>query len=229
VRDAKWRGTKAPARAEGNFALDAMSSLATEISLSRLNLAGTTPQAATALPDLVLDDVEIEGDRIDNNDEYGPDFKAGDEVTVQWDVDNIGNGSAGSSRVMVRLINDVRTVFASGANTTSSLGPDDSDTNESETLVIPANLPPGLYGIQIIADDRDEVTESNENNNEYLILIRVDAAGRPDLVIDNVELDGERVDDDEEYAVQAGEEITVTWELITTATAAPAPVACWCS
>ena len=172
------------------------------------------PQAATALPDLIIDNVEIEGDLIRDGQEYGPNFRAGDEVTVSWDVDNRGSASAGSSRVAIWLISDVDGMQV-GTNLTSSISAGGSDTNETETFTIPAGLDPGLYGIRIIADDRDDVNESNEGNNEVLILIRVDPAAKPDLVIDDVEINGDPVPKggQHELVVRAGDEISLLWDV----------------
>lgn len=186
---------------------DGLMPIADEVGVARLVAVTAAPR-----PDLRIDGVEIEGHSIGNGDEYGPDFKAGDEVSLEWDVDNIGDASAGSSRVAIRLISDVDGMTVD-TNLTSSIAAGGSDTNETDSFIIPATLSPGLYGIQIIADDRGEVSESNEGNNEFLILIRVDPAGRPDLIIDDVELNGIAVDDDEEYAVQAGQQVTVTWDV----------------
>jgi Ca2+-binding RTX toxin-like protein len=161
----------------------------------------------------MIDDVELNGDRASPGEEF--EVRAGEEVTVLWDVDNIGSGDAGSSSVLVRLINDEYRVFASGTNTTSSIDAGESDNNESETLTIPANLAPGLYGIQIIADHRNDVTESNENNNEFLLLVRVLPAGAPDLVIDDVEINGDPVSNGgtHEISVRAGDTISLRWDV----------------
>ncbi|HEY5724035.1 MAG TPA: CARDB domain-containing protein [Allosphingosinicella sp.] len=169
---------------------------------------------AAVLPDLVFDNVEIEGDRIDNGDEYGPNFQPGDEIRLDWAVDNIGSGDAGASRVAIWLRSPFDGIRVD-TNSSDAIDAGDSDTGQFDSFTLPSTLSAGLYTIELIADDQNVVSESNESNNSYKIVIRVDAAGKPDLVLDNVEIQGDSVGNGDEYlpSFRAGDEIRLDWDV----------------
>jgi Ca2+-binding RTX toxin-like protein len=196
--------------------LDLMSPTAGDQGLSAASGLGTADPVeslAAGLPDLVIDNVEIEGDPIDDGDEYGPNFRPGDTVRLDWAVDNRGSGAAGASRVAIRLISDVDGMVVD-TNATDAISAGGSDTGQYDSFTIPSTLSPGLYGIEIVADDQRVVSESSESNNTYLILIRVES-GRADLVIDNVEINGTSIGRGDEYgtSVMPGDTIRVDWDV----------------
>jgi len=131
--------------------------------------------ATTSRPDLVIDDVEVDGKAIGNGRTVSKKFAPGDTVSLDWDVRNIGDGDAGSSRVVINLFRNGMSDEVDD-NPTSAIEAGRSDSGESDSFVLPENLAPGRYGVQIFADGGGEVTEENENNNSYSFFIDVVAA-----------------------------------------------------
>ena len=68
----------------------------------------------------------------------------------------------------------------------SGLGSDDPTDSESEDVTIPANTTPGNYFIIFIADDDDELVESNETNN--IACIGITILGTEDITVTNVQV-----------------------------------------
>lgn len=62
-------------------------------------------------------------------------------------------------------------------NKESEIGNDIPSSNETGTLVIPANTPPGNYYILFVADNDDELTEPDESNNTSCIAIAIGCSG----------------------------------------------------
>ncbi len=142
-------------------------------------------------PDLVIDDVEIEGDDVGPSETYGPAFRAGDTISLTWDVDNIGTSSAAASEVGIYFVGSSSEEVDNNATSTISAG--GSDTNESDSFTLDSNLAPGTYAILLFADQHGDVAEQSESNNGYSFFITVEAAEKPDLTIDNVLVNGASV------------------------------------
>jgi Ca2+-binding RTX toxin-like protein len=137
--------------------------------------------AATALPDLVIDDVEIAGVGVSAGATSGVVFHPGDEVSLEWNVDNNGAGDAAQSRAGLYFRGE-RVDY----NTTNELSGGESDNNETDSFTIPTDLAPGTYNVMIYADYRNDVPgESNEFNNGYSFFITVAAPLPPTFTIGN--------------------------------------------
>lgn len=175
-------------------------------------IRGISPTNAAAQPDLAFANVEIEGDSIDNYDEYGPRFLIGDRINLSWDVRNRGTGDAGESRVAIWLHTGVDGARVDTEDT-SALDAGEYDRDESGSFVIPSTFGPGQYGIQMLVDDQGRVSESNEGNNEFWIFFWVEEGGEPDLIIEDVKFNGTQIGYGGEVSVRAGDEITLGWDV----------------
>ena len=120
---------------------------------------------ANPLPDLI----------IQNQNASPTTVEAGGTIDLSCIVKNIGDGSAGTSNVGYYLSDN--TIFSAsddllGSNYVSTLIPG-ATSRESQTVTIPAGTAPGTYYIFFDADYQDNVSESNENNNDENIQISV--------------------------------------------------------
>ncbi|MEI4235245.1 CARDB domain-containing protein, partial [Roseovarius sp. D22-M7] len=167
-----------------------------------------------AEPDLVPQQVRIDGSTVLPGDVVSQEYAPGDDITVSWEVWNIGDGFAGSSDAGLYLVGGGAPIV-SVFNSTRDLDGGEEDTSESSTLSLPDGLAPGRYTIRLAADARGEVDESTEANNFYAFEIDVVEAGEPDLVPQQVRIDGTTVLPgdvvSQEYA--PGDDITVSWEV----------------
>ncbi len=76
----------------------------------------------------------------------------------------------------------------------SSLGSDDTNHNETESVTIPANTSPGNYYILFFGDADDELAESNENNNVESVPIQITCSTGPeDIFVTNASLSASSV------------------------------------
>ena len=119
-----------------------------------LHVSYTLPP--TLFPDLTVQNISVTPTQI----------QPGGSISVSCQVKNIGNGTAGTSRVGYYF---AATCSASmvylGDDGVVSLDPNET-SNENETLTIPTNTAPGIYYVIFVADYQNSVPESNENNNK---------------------------------------------------------------
>lgn len=157
------------------------------------SIAFQSEPSSENLPDLILSDVEVDSRNIDLGDVVRGTFSGGDEVDLVVDIRNAGDGDAGSSDAAVFLvIDDVPERM--DTNSTRSLDSGETDTNENLSFNLPNDLPAGRYTVFVTSDFRDEIQESDEENNGILFFIDVDGpAGEPDLEISEVEVGSEMI------------------------------------
>jgi Ca2+-binding RTX toxin-like protein len=146
------------------------------------------------MPDLVLENVEFNGESVFNGEIISGTFTAGEEVRFDWDVHNIGNGNAGSSQVNIGVLVNGSLVQLD-YNSTNSLDSGETDTNEYDRFNLPSNLDPGTYWLYVWADGDGEVAESVEDNNGFLVQIEIEEpeAGQPDLTLTDVDVGGQNI------------------------------------
>ena len=117
----------------------------------------------------------------------------GDEIRMDVTVYNRGSASASSSRLHYYRSNDA--TYSSNdtyLNYDSVPGLASGETEaENEWLDVPSTA--GTYYYIACADANNNVSESDENNNCTAVQVTVQAAGAPDLVVENVR--GELNDD----------------------------------
>jgi hypothetical protein len=90
---------------------------------------------------------------------------------------NRGPGAAGAYEIGFYLSAD--TVFSAGTDaflgvvTGSGLSTPSGTIHSAPVLAVPATTPPGNYYLVLVADPRNLVSESNENNNSRALALRV--------------------------------------------------------
>lgn len=129
------------------------------------------PDPITARADLIIQNAQINDTTV----------KVGQEVRVDWEVKNIGNGPAGSSVAGVYLSKDSNwsqsTDIRVDSNSTDALAKGAVDKGESDTFKIP-KVSAGTWYILIVADDGTVVSESNELNNVWAKKITVSGSSK---------------------------------------------------
>lgn len=162
------------------------------------------------LADLVIEDVEFDGDRIGFGDKLARVFEAGDSLSVQFDVSNIGPGDSGESTAGIWIF-DGDEFIEMDTEDVRSIDSGRSDTNERLSFRIPDNLDRGVYSAFILPDIQDTVAEEGDDtageSGGFAFLFELDeiAPGLPDLVARNVSVS--------ETALSAGATITVSYEI----------------
>lgn len=166
-------------------------------------------------PDLVPQQVTIDGTSVLPGTVVAQDYAPGDDITIGWEIWNIDNGRADSSEAGVYLVSSDGTPVTSVFNSTTALDRGDKDTGESSTLSLPGNLAPGRYTVRIAADAAGEVSESTEDNNFYAFEIDVVEAPEPDLVVQQVRIDGSSVLPDQVVSTDyvPGDDLSIEWEI----------------
>ena len=93
--------------------------------------------------------------------------EAGDEIEVSYTLANMGGEQAGESQIGVYFSRD-RSLGSSDV-LAARIDADEADAGDSddddEDITVPASLAAGDYFILVVADDRNRVTETRENNN----------------------------------------------------------------
>jgi Ca2+-binding RTX toxin-like protein len=144
-------------------------------------------------PDLIIQQVEVDGDLVLPNAVAPTEYHPGDTIDLDWQVWNQDAGPAPSSDTGIYLVSPGNVPLVSRFESVGALDGFDKDISESDTLTLPSNLTPGRYTIRLAADARSEVDESTEGNNFYAIQIDVVEPDEPDLIIQQVEVDGDLV------------------------------------
>ena len=166
------------------------------------------------MPDLIIEDVKVDGSTISKNGSAPGTFALGSEFSVTYDVRNLGTKSAGSSTAAVFMsVNGVLTRL--DTNPTSSLTAGSQDTNETLSFSIPTGLTPGAHAIVIQADYNGLVSETNESNNGFGFIINVVAPQPPDLIIEDVIVAGQSISRNEVVTTSfaPGEAFSVTYDV----------------
>ncbi|MCH7736176.1 MAG: fibronectin type III domain-containing protein [Chloroflexi bacterium] len=100
--------------------------------------------------------------------------KPGETISLGWTVRNDGSSSAPSSSNTIRLVGQgVDLVLFSHSNSSLSTNGTTHQHNASGTL--PADLSPGSYQIIVEVDSGDQVSESDETDNEVSSPLVVDS------------------------------------------------------
>jgi hypothetical protein len=140
---------------------------------------------------------------------------AGDSVTVDYEIANIGSGAAGNTTAGVYLSTNsiISTADTLLGTQISSISNDPGDVDpESETVTLPSSLAAGTYYIGVIADYDNAEAESDESNNWSShsandgagVAITISApAQAPDLIARDLTLSSTMWED--------GESITADW------------------
>ena len=108
----------------------------------------------------------------------------GGNVTLYYDVDNLGSGTAGASSTGIYLSTDSTITTSDTLLTTDAVASIAAGwwSSESASIAIPGTLAAGTYYIGAIADYNNAVAESNETNNPSVgVAIGVTGASQPDL------------------------------------------------
>lgn len=121
----------------------------------------------------------------------------GDQISVSCTQNYVGN-------VLDANLPSFRLQYYLSTNTTlqqnidillgddsSSLGSDDPNHNETESVVIPANTAPGNYYILFFGDADNDLAETNENNNVESVPIQITCGGTggsEDIYLSNMSL-----------------------------------------
>ncbi len=115
--------------------------------------------------------------------------EVGEELLLSSQVTNIGNQASNGSRLGYYLSTDANydaDDLAFQDDGVISLDPNESDS-ETQYITIPNGLTPGTYYILFRADRRDDVNESNENNNvAYEQITVIGNVPQADLVVGKV-------------------------------------------
>ena len=151
------------------------------------------------LPDLLVQNVSLTG-------EVSP----GSNITVSYEVMNLGPGAASDSWTYFYLSEDE--TFSGddlelGYQSLDSLNGGET-SSQSKSLSLPSSLTPGNYYLLFHADGyNNEVSESDETNNVFVQAIEIslpDLDDLPDLVVQNLSLPPE---------ASPGSDITVNYEV----------------
>jgi len=124
------------------------------------------------LPDLFISDVDVGSQDIAFGDTVNQIYSPGQTFSVVVDIENIGNGPAGSSTLAGYLVID-GVSHRLDTNSTRALSAGSTDSNETIQFVLPSNLDDGRYSVILIADYDNDVAESVEDNNGFGFLIDV--------------------------------------------------------
>ncbi|MBN2071739.1 MAG: FG-GAP repeat protein [Candidatus Krumholzibacteriota bacterium] len=137
----------------------------------------------TPYPDLVVSSIELP-DSTDTN----------TEIEISWDVTNQG-GAATTTPVWYDKVYLSPNPSLQGAyllgeyENMSYLGPQESYSQQNRPVMIPKEIPGGIYYIVVVADNRDYVDEHNEEGNNITvsdhIVVRYIEYPRPDLAVTN--------------------------------------------
>jgi serralysin len=128
------------------------------LELDETNNTGVDPTAGPPADlDVTVASVNSYEDRTTTSDDY---------IYCAWEVKNIGNGPAGAHRVGFYLSTDT-TITTSDMliDSYSSVGLAVGATEGSSSRYMGFHVPTDTYYLGIIADDQDEVRESDETNN----------------------------------------------------------------
>ena len=177
-------------------------------------IASPDDPLGAGLADLVLEDVEFNGRSMDLGEVYNSSVRAGDRVSVDWDVRNQGSGDADSSEVQIWLADPSGNLIERLAtNQTNSIDAGRADSGENSSFDLPDDLMAGRYMIVMFADADEEVLEANEGNNATFFYIDVLAKGMPDLVLDQVQVEGHSIGLAQTFptTLAAGETIDLDW------------------
>lgn len=141
--------------------------------------------------DLTISQFEIEGE-----------WKAGNTVTIRYDIQNIGNDIANvwmHDRLKLTQINGMHQQFTvplpAGVRTVG-IGQTIQFTTQ---YVVPA-LATGAWDLELLLDAGNALSEANELNNQRIIRIEVIS---PDLIVDSIQTVGE---------LRGGSSIALTWQ-----------------
>ncbi|QLE54695.1 CARDB domain-containing protein [Nostoc sp. TCL26-01] len=111
----------------------------------------------------------------------------GSSIQINYQVKNLGNGSAGLTFTDFYLSSDL-TIDSNdvylGYDSVNSLAAG-AYSQESSTLTINSSINTGNYYLIYYVDGDGLVNESNENNNAFGNAITITSAGKPDLLIQN--------------------------------------------
>jgi hypothetical protein len=132
--------------------------------------------------------------------------RVGDKVEVSWEIKNVGAADAAKSVAGVYLSRDAtwdNSDLRVGDDSTTSLGRGKVDNAENDDFVVPKGLS-GQWYVLVVADDKRAVTEGSESNNVWSQRITISEGKRPDLVIQNADINDDRV--------SPGQKVRVEWD-----------------
>lgn len=136
----------------------------------------------------------------------------GATITARWSVKNEGTRAIAATTVSIEIWNKATRAFVTNPATgrsifatesTRALDPGETDSSESESFALPANLAPGDYELVLTALTPTG-TDSNLNNNAQRLAFSVRAAVA-DLDIINASL--------ADTSLAPGETITANWQV----------------
>ena len=113
-------------------------------------------------------------------------YNPGDRFTVDVNVSNTGNSSAGSSTAGLYLVLNGSAQIVD-TERVSTLGAGDRSPNETLSFDLPDDLSPGFYGLIVQADYNNQISETNESDNTQGFIIEVARAQR-NLTIADVDV-----------------------------------------
>ncbi|MEP0545591.1 MAG: CARDB domain-containing protein [Rhodothermales bacterium] len=137
---------------------------------------------------------------------------AGAEIEVDYAISNDGDEQAGESSLAFYF--STNQTLSSNDVLAKRTDIDEVDANDSsdddEELTVPNSLDPGDYFLLVVADDRNDVTESAENNNTFAVPFTVTGGGGggggdADLVVTNASV--------EPMTADAGAEVEVSYTI----------------
>lgn len=166
------------------------------------------------MPDLIVEDVEVDGDEISTGTLLPVNFEAGSSVTVTYDIRNIGTTSAGSSEAGLYILRN-GTLQLLDWDDTSAIAAGSQDSGEIMRMILPADLAPGLYGFLILANHEGDISETSTANNDFSFILNVVAPPPPDVIIDDVVVDGNSISETEivEGTYAPGDSFTVSYSV----------------
>lgn len=150
-------------------------------------------------PDLVITRTELSESSL----------QAGEQFTIEWRVQNIGESASERSYSGI-FLSENQNVTTSDLRidqerTVSLLQPNATD-REDRLVTLPSDLEPGTYYIAVIANYDGEVNEEGSNNRGEVIEITIEGEGA-DYTVSNLRVDSE------DNHVRIGEELDIAWHV----------------
>ena len=152
------------------------------------SVTATVTTLERQLPDLVIADVDFDDQRISFGDKLPRVFETGDRLSIEFDVENIGPGDAGSSMATLWYFDGDEFIQVDSEGV-SSIGSGRSDSNERLSFTISNSLDRGVYSAFIVPDTENDVVEQGRDaDGVFAFLFEVDELepALPDLVARNV-------------------------------------------
>ncbi len=167
------------------------------------------------MADLVLQQVKIDGTLALPNSTVSKEYLPGDDISLEWQVWNQDSGAAGTNSTGIYVLNSGNTVETSHFNSLGVLSGYGQDTYEASTITLPSDLEPGFYTVCLAADAGNSVPETVEDNTFWAFQINVVAPDEPDLIIQQLKLDGDLVLPNAVAPTkhQAGDAISLNWQV----------------